>query len=361
MASVSNLSVSYSRNNPTPKIPGLDGLRAISILMVIAYHLGDHCVGLQVVCRNLFPEGAHGVTVFFVISGFLITHLLCVEQEKTGAISLGDFYNRRAFRILPPALIFLALTAPLAVDCCSVLHCLFFVRNFFPSTGTSVVNGHFWSLSVEEQFYVFWPACFVLLRTNRRRLLAIAPVLVAAPIWQHIASRIPGMLVTGGSHSWFNGNLHHDIIFGSLLLLSGHLPILVGCALALLRHEKALEWTVWHDGRVAAVVLLMLCVAFWRGPNVAPFLVAYLINFVVSRGPSFLDWAPLAWVGRLSYSLYLWQQIFCFQSPLPIVGLFPLNIIATFAFAAASYYGIEKPALRFRLRFSQARQVAVTA
>lgn len=347
MASVSNLSVPYSRNNPAPKIPGLDGLRAISILMVIAYHLGDHCYGLQTGCRDRFPAGAHGVTVFFVISGFLITHLLCREQEKTDAVSLRDFYIRRAFRILPPALIYLALTSPL-VSSGSILECLFFVRNFSLRDIHDAVNGHFWSLSVEEQFYLFWPACFVLLRTNRRRLLAIAPVLIAAPIWRHVASRMPGM-----SHSWFNGNWHHDIVFASLLLLAGHLPILIGCALALLRHEKFLQWAGWHDWRVAAVVLLALCLAFWRGPNVVPFLVAYLINFVVSRGPSFLDWAPLAWVGRLSYSLYLWQQVFCFQSPLPIVGLFPLNVIAAFAFAVASYYGIEKPALRFRLTFSQ--------
>jgi len=85
------------------RIPGLDGLRAVSILMVLGRHAGAP--------RNVFPNGSFGVTVFFVLSGFLITHLLLLEEAKAGWISLGGFYQRRAFRILPPALVYLVATA----------------------------------------------------------------------------------------------------------------------------------------------------------------------------------------------------------------------------------------------------------
>ena len=78
-----------------------------------------------------------------------------------------------------------------------------------------------------------------------------------------------------------------------------------------------------------------------------------IVNWAVSQKRSFLDWKPLVWIGVLSYSLYLWQQIFCLQSPLPIVGRFPLNVVASFAAAALSYYFVERPALRLRDRLKR--------
>src|SRR5260221_4908735 len=140
------------------RIPSLDGLRAISIALVVWCHVGDG--------RGMYSYGSFGVTIFFVISGFLITHLLAAEEEKRGSVSISDFYRRRAFRILPPAILYLLVTAGLTsgVD---VLHCLLFVRNLNPG---SEVTSHYWSLSIEEQFYLIWPAAFVLLASNCGRL-----------------------------------------------------------------------------------------------------------------------------------------------------------------------------------------------
>ena len=342
-------------NDTQGRISGLDGLRAISILMVVAFHVGYRSPDeLSEGCVNIFPAGVYGVTVFFVISGFLITHLLCLEERRYGRISLSAFYYRRAFRILPPALAYLAITAPLSTRT-DIWHCLLFVRNFFPGNGTTA---HFWSLSLEEQFYLFWPACFILLRTNRNRLFAIVPTLIAFVAWKHFASHIPGI-----DRTWFDGSLRHDAIVASLLVIRGQYPILTGCCLALLRHEGLLKWKWLASWWTALVSLLILCAAFVdvAPSSTIPILISIIIN-VVCRSESFLDWAPLVWVGKLSYSLYLWQEVFCFQSTLLFVGAFPLNVVASLAVACASYYGLEKPTLRLRDRImSPARSKSYTA
>jgi len=338
------LTKTQSSANEDKRLAGLDGLRAISILLVIANHLMFVRDG-QGVYVNWFPVGGFGVTIFFVISGFLITYLLCEEESRKGRVSVPAFYYRRAFRILPPALIYLAITAPLSTRA-DLWNSVLFIRNFFPG---NVTNGHFWSLSVEEQFYLLWPALFVLLRNNRLRLYVIGPLLLVMHIWGVHADKV------AAGHPWSMYGFpfpHAGYVFG-LIVLFGHYPILTGCCFALLRQRGWMRWKWMSSSSTAAASLVALIVLKSgitgdHGGILIPALVALIINWAVSQSHSFLDWQPLAWIGVLSYSLYLWQQIFCYESPLPIVGTFPINIAATFAAAMASYYGIEKPALRLR-------------
>jgi peptidoglycan/LPS O-acetylase OafA/YrhL len=315
--------------------------------MVMTFHLGYRAIGSSVE-RNLFPWGVDGVTVFFVISGFLITYLLCEEERKTNHVSLKGFYNRRAFRILPPVLIYLVAVAPLSSGT-DILHCLLFIRNFFPGKD---ITGHFWTLSVEEQFYLFWPALFIVLRNNHRRLVAGVSIIVVMLAWNHLAFRI-----VGADNRWFNGTLKHDAIIVSIKLIFGHFPILTGCCLALLRQENLLRWR-WVTSHLAAVCFAIAFCAALKGIlpySVMVLLIAGIINYSVSQDRTFLDWEPLAWIGRLSYSLYIWQEPFTWKSPLGIFGSFPLNVVASFLLAMASYYGVEKTALRFRDRLKAKR------
>jgi peptidoglycan/LPS O-acetylase OafA/YrhL len=305
------------------RLTGLDGLRAISILMVIAYHLDE----------GRFPHGEFGVNVFFVLSGFLITHLLCVEEERAGRISISSFYLRRAFRILPPAWTYLLAVIPL-VGVGATLPAVLFVANF---TGHNVSVGHYWTLSVEEQFYLAWPTLFWILRSNRNRLLLVAATLVVGFFWPDVVLKF--------------GIPRRGLIATSLILLVGHYPILIGCCLALAARLRRLPRAAWwmpllglawilagFTGRLPASAATLL-----------PFGVVPILHWAVSRH-SLLDSPPLTWIGKVSYSLYLWQQLFCFKSPLAVLGRFPYNVLASFAMAAFSYYCIEQPALRIRDR-----------
>ena len=137
-------------------IPGLDGIRAIAVLAVLLYHSGVAAV----------PGGFLGVDVFFVLSGFLISTLLLQEIERTSAVSFGQFYLRRARRLLP------ALLATLAVASLAYVTNWWYVvqdLSYFEVMGRPPMLQHLWSLAVEEQFYLLWPLCLVLLYRWRGR------------------------------------------------------------------------------------------------------------------------------------------------------------------------------------------------
>jgi peptidoglycan/LPS O-acetylase OafA/YrhL len=142
----------------TQRIPALDGLRAVAILIVVASHSIDRAK-----YGALALVGIAGVMIFFALGGYLITTRWLAEYEKTGTISLRNFYLRRAFRILPPAVTFLAVIWILSrlgiVDCDgrSLLSALFFFSNYMDLRDIAWQVGHFWSLSVEEHFYLIWP------------------------------------------------------------------------------------------------------------------------------------------------------------------------------------------------------------
>ncbi|MHA3904152.1 acyltransferase family protein [Castellaniella sp. WN] len=168
------------------KIKGFDGLRGLAVLLVIISHGGfwtllnvDHTIFARTLTAEL------GVTIFFVLSGFLITSLLFEERRVTGTVSLLGFYMRRALRIFP--LYFLSLSiAPvlqymelIRLSNCTYWHAFTYTMNFAPKECVLASYSHFWSLAVEEHFYLIWPLVFLLLR----RWALVFMVLVVLICW----------------------------------------------------------------------------------------------------------------------------------------------------------------------------------
>jgi len=321
------------------RIPSLDGLRAISITLVILSHLvkWKH-VSLQV----LGSYGALGVHVFFVLSGYLITNLLLREYERTSTISLRDFYIRRAYRIFPAAFVFLAVVIVLYWQQIRWYHAvaaMLYVANM--DVSRPWIFGHLWSLGIEEQFYLLWP--FALKKWYRHKITILLCVSVATPVfWVGIyAFKISNGLV------------------GSLPAYADQLAI--GCLLAIfapriprIRASLALIMVLvtilipWFPATNALRSLFML---FVLGP-LLNLCLAGLVLHVIQIPYRALNWAPVAWLGKISYSLYLWQELFCSNASLHL-GYF--LILPALACACLSYYCVELPMLRLRDKRGRSR------
>jgi peptidoglycan/LPS O-acetylase OafA/YrhL len=358
----------FTRSTITSKrdrLPGLDGLRACAIVEVMVSHLAmtNRLPWVPIsVMALLGMRGGWGVTVFFVISGFLITYLLVLEETRTGRIALGSFYARRALRILPPGLAYLAVIAVAAfagwisVTHTDILSSLFFFRNLINSP--DVYTAHFWSLSIEEQFYLAWPLTLRLVPPSRR--IALTAVLcAAAPFWRWWNQ--------ASAPNWARADLRYD-------------TLLTGALMALLASD--LKWAGVIDRvlrRPTAVfigALVVLCACLYAPSNL-PGAIALLllplqlwamavIVLIVSRGEcapvqAFLNWGPVTWVGRLSYSLYLWQQPFLRVAGTAVVKSFPLDLAFTVGAGSLSYYLIERPCARLRDHFRRIRGVDARA
>ena len=334
----------------TDRIPSLDGLRGVAISLVILAHLGATGTApwlSAVVWR--FDLGGLGVRVFFGISGFLITTLLLKEQSRHGKISLRRFYIRRILRIMPAYYTFLGLMAVAATFGLFTIHISDFVKagTYTSDYFTTVFPvGHTWSLSVEEQFYLLWPGIIVVAGVSRGVKVCLA-LLLLSPMLRALAALIP---------EWPVNTRYAFETVGD--------AIAFGCLLALLRDRL---WMVeWYQRLVSsrlialfpfvAVVLTMANFGnFWFsliGVSTLNLLVVIIIDHV-TRFPSgplgrMLNYKVVAYIGTLSYSLYLWQQPFL----MPSVGVaFPLNVIGAIGFAMLSYYLVERSLLRVRTRF----------
>ena len=376
------------------RLPSVDGWRAVSILMVLGGHTGlviSH--GEKPVLDWLF-NGNLGVRFFFSISGFLITWLLLLEVNKSGKISLKDFYARRFLRILPVyftfmlALLGLQLFASFKETTAGWLGMLSFTRNYAEGSSAS---GHLWSLAVEEQFYLVWPSLFIFLARHSRR---VKYFILAIPIFTAPAFRT-GNYVFFHSHEHFLRGLDHirlptaflDVFFYKNSFFCYYDTLAFGCLSAfLLANEKPfVEFFLkkWRGG-VFVTGLLLVALPHVMGnlnrplpPVAGNFLQVFgstfqsmgfcllLLQSLVApdwAGYRVLNWKWIAWIGMLSYSLYIWQQLFCFQAwtggelnqEIPADVWAWSWLIPTFAAAAASYYGLERPFLRLRSRFRHA-------
>lgn len=339
--------------------PCLDGMRAIAVLLVMLHHSR----------APLSAGGFIGVDIFFVLSGFLITGLLLTEHSRTGTIHFTQFYMRRALRLLPALFLLLALMlilSPLfggfrttAIDAAIVVG---YIANWTKAFGFErpVFLSHCWSLSIEEQFYILWPALFLffnsLLRTRRALLLAIVALTA----------------LSGIVRTW--------------LYLSGHPPVrqyagldtradalLVGCALAVAlavyglprRDSKAgktvLVGTLIAIPCLAAIVKFALWRSAWMqtfGFTLIPLLTAVVVAYLMANPLSVLtrtlEYAPLVWAGKISYGLYLfhWPIIrYMNNAGFSRWTVMAIAIPATFLIAGLSYKYIEAPALKLKERF----------
>jgi peptidoglycan/LPS O-acetylase OafA/YrhL len=334
------------------RIPSLDGLRAISIAMVLLAHLaGTRGFPMSASSGRMLGLGELGVHVFFVISGFLITGLLMDELALSGRISLSRFYLRRTLRIFPAyytylAIVFLAAVAgwvQLAPH--DLIHGLSYTSNYYPSR--SWFMGHTWSLSVEEQFYLLWPALMVL-AGPRRAVFIAAATLLTVPI------------IRVGSWElmrWAGDGIGHR--FETVAD-----AIAAGCVLAGVRpwlHESAPYKRALASPWFAAVPAIVVganllhdhpVVYFGAGLTLTNVGIALCLDRCVThasgRTGRILNAAPMVFVGLISYSLYLWQQIFLNRESASALATFPLNLIFAVSAALASYYIVERPALRFR-------------
>lgn len=314
------------------RIPSLDGLRAISISLVVLSHL----IKWKHVSLGLVGiYGALGVHVFFVLSGYLITNLLLREHERTATISLRDFYIRRAFRIFPAAMVFLAVATVLYWHNIRWYHfaaALFYVANM--DVTRPWVFGHLWSLSIEEQFYLLWP--LTLKKWHRHKTAILLGVFLATPVFRTA-------LYAFKVHNGIAGSLPSfadQLAIGCLLaIFAPRLPKIKGqWALLFL---LAMIFIPWFPATSAVRTLFML---FVLQPllNVS---IAGIVLHVIQVPYRALNWAPVAWLGKVSYSLYLWQEVFC-SNPALRQGYF-LAFLALGA-ACLSYYLVEQPMLRLR-------------
>ena len=348
--------------------PALDGVRALAILSVMAFHGG----------LWFARGGSIGVLVFFVLSGLLITRLLLDECQQTGRIRLGQFYVRRFLRLGPALFLVLAVSALVAAThpqwpfSAATLHSippvLFYVGNwvwaFHSSTGVLGVLGHLWSLAVEEQFYLLWPMALVVMLARGVRLRAVLAValvgavaseLARVRLWQHVTAGTPFRM--SGTDAAASG-------------------LLVGCAAAcalmlwpsvVARVAKLAFWP-------AAAVLAAVTV---KGPNPplslrafdtvawpavdlsAAIILCHLISAPRAVVARVLGARPLRPLGRISYGVYLWHlPVFVWLSlrfHLDTWAHFAVGFAVTLAICCCSWVLVEKPALRLKGRFQPRR------
>lgn len=320
------------------RIPTLDGWRGIAVLMVMLSHILPGYLN-HPTWEQWLNLGQHGVQIFFVLSGYLITANLLRENQ----IHLGRFYVRRLFRLMPAAWTYLLVLALLAAFTrmktlgSDVWACLFFFRNYLPETLNNTCTEHFWSLSLEEQFYLAWPPILVLL--GRRRAALIAAGMVAG-------------LSVYKVYAW--SRPHSFYIFQHTEFRADGL--LIGCLLALvLQNESARGWLGEHAGKIFWISFLALGWTFYRytvGGGFMSLHESVLLALVIActslrpgMAPSrLLENQLLKSTGVMSYSIYIWQGLFLRST----WGLFgPLLLAASFLLC---WQLIEQPGIRLGRR-----------
>jgi peptidoglycan/LPS O-acetylase OafA/YrhL len=356
----------YARFRQTRFFGSLDGLRAVSIAGVIWFHCWwgtPYYSRLESI--PVLRQGSFGIHIFFVISGFLITTLLLREQDRFGRISVRDFYIRRALRIWPLyyAMIGLYIVLVLIVQRGSREGTFFhYLPYFLTYTYTWFISPHWptgpfnlaWTLSTEEQFYFFWP---LLLRFFRGAWPAVT-----------IVSLI--VLRTATADGWTS----HFLRTGWLptrIVLSTSVAICMGVLLAQALHsERCFRWLwfvlgqKWSAPAAAAATALCLYppkIAWWGAFLTTTSLVGACTIREDNGLARLLRFRPIAYMGVLSYGMYLLNSVSAHAVELPLSALhlqnpllvFPLALVFAMGAAFLSYHYFESRFLRLKTRFSR--------
>ncbi len=377
---------SFDRGTTLRYLPGLDGLRGISVLAVLVFH-HYFIFGTE---RGWMPGGFLGVEVFFVVSGYLITSLLLAERREKGQISLKNFWFRRARRLLPALYVLLAVViaysllflpdsiATLKGDVIAALTYtsnwwqIIANRSYFVTAGRPELLKHLWSLAIEEQFYLLWPPLLILgLRHlgRRRTLIAMYITIALSSILLAVISlhsvnfayyatftRLSGLLL-GSVMAFFYApyKIRNTPGRGARIALDAAGG---GGLFALLATFGALHWLIGFHGFTfpEANTGNIDRSVFFGGfliVDLATLLVIAAAVHPASDVGRLLAWRPLRWTGLRSYSLYLWHYpIFCVTRPtvdfrdlghLHGWPVFVVRFVLTFGAAELSYRFVETP------------------
>ncbi len=360
-------------------LPGLDGVRAIAVSVVVGYHLGI----------AKLSGGLLGVGIFFTLSGFLITSILLRSWRKQGNLGLGTFWLRRARRLLPALLlvlvVVLAATALFSPShftnrAGDALAAMFYVSNW-----TTIINGisyfslfsppgpldHLWSLAVEEQFYLFWPLLLLgLLKLAKGRIARVALAVSVLAVFSFIAlallshvgldntrayegtdTRAGGLLIGAVlAMIWAPSPRAKSISVGARVLLdaTGVGALFVIGWLVVSTDQYSLS--IYHGG------LFLLSIA-----------TVVLLAVVVHPGSSMgrlLGVAPLRWLGERSYGVYLWHLPVIVAFPVTFLGSVPLvrDVVLTaliLLIASLSWNFVENPIRKLGFRGAGSAAIAL--
>jgi peptidoglycan/LPS O-acetylase OafA/YrhL len=342
-------------------IPSLDGLRAVSFLIVFLAHAGVARV-----------PGGFGVTVFFYLSGFLITTLMRLEREKTGTVHLGHFYLRRALRILPPFYLILVFACALTavqllpgelrpgVVAMQALH----VSNYWfiahGSDGSPAGTVPYWSLAVEEHFYLLFPMLYIVLSrylSREAQARVLVAICAAICVWRVL---LVGVFDAIEDRTYMASDTRFDSIFFGCALAIGMNPALDEPR----GSDRLWKWGLLPAG-LALLILTFVYRAEWFRETIRYTLQGIALTPVFVTAIRFPNWLffrvlntrAVAFVGVLSYSLYLVHQVILFLLGYQLWSVSPLTrgvlaLLLSLGIAATIHFAVEKPSARLRKRLA---------
>ncbi|WP_214071306.1 acyltransferase [Mucilaginibacter sp. dw_454] len=339
----------------------LDGLRGIAVLIVVFAHLGGNHLLKPF---HLSVNSRTGVDLFFVLSGFLITSILLKERVAKGSVSLQRFYIRRIFRIVPAAYAFLFLVCllnlflPLHIGLRDFLASLFFLKNL--PMPNEPFTAHFWSLAVEVQFYIIFP---FLLVTNINRYIIIALTLVIGITVIAICAEHISITAQYPEIRWL-------VKLSRYAFWKGPVIILIGSLLSILMFKGIINIKAISKPDLIAALLIMMAlvitansfVSYTRYLSEIVAALLFAITILISlKGGCFLSSTFLVKVGVMSYSIYIWQELFIgthawqpwlkFMAGYPVAELIIIKLVLLAALSFLSYYFIERVFLRIKTKF----------
>ncbi|MBX9687259.1 MAG: acyltransferase [Candidatus Obscuribacterales bacterium] len=347
------------------RVPSLDGLRAVSIALVILGHATASMCPDSPICKGIFRgflQGDLGVTMFFGISGYLITMLLLNELNQTGTISIKNFYIRRAFRIWPAYYTYLGviilfaaagyISGPPLTYAAAAFY--FWNYNFTGDPGTATwFLGHCWSLCVEEQFYLIWPVTLLSLGVQKARKLAIA-IICLSPIIRLLTYFCFTDNMVRGHIGMMLHTRADALMFGTLAAILSTSPTVLSFLEASYKKQLPLFCAIYLFFIKPFVEIrgYSIAVGFTLDSAASVLILMWAVQNPHTLVGRVLNSKIFCHIGAISYSLYLWQQAFLTTLNPTITGTFPLNVISVFIAAECSYFLIERSFLRLRTKIA---------